>query len=156
MHNDYTFQCFIDNIVKKIQKNFLAPISLFHFFLNCKINPKAVVNSRTFVVVCLFAMVVHQIQRVWNLKQSNTYQILPKRDRIPFSFAFALLNVAEVRLKHFSSHYFYMFRNRPAFMSAQIFKRRSSSHWCHTRNWWLSHIILPMIIMMKMTGMISP
>lgn len=56
MHNDYTFQCFIDNIVKK-EKKFLAAISLFHLFLNCKINPKAVVNSHTFVVVCSFVTV---------------------------------------------------------------------------------------------------
>lgn len=52
MHNDYTFQCFIDNIVKKMF--FLAPISLFHLFLNCKINLKAVVNSRLFAVVFLY------------------------------------------------------------------------------------------------------
>lgn len=66
MHNDYTFQCFIDDIVKK-NKKFLAPISLFHLFLNCKINPKAVVNSHTFVVVCSFVMVVHRTQHVLNL-----------------------------------------------------------------------------------------
>lgn len=48
----------------KKKKNFLAPISLFHFFLNCKINPKAVVNSHTFVVVYSFVMMVHQIQHV--------------------------------------------------------------------------------------------
>ena len=28
MHNDYTFQCFIEDIVKKKQQNFLALISL--------------------------------------------------------------------------------------------------------------------------------
>lgn len=64
MHNDYTFQCFINNIVKKKKETlfcsvFLAPISLFRFFLNCKINLGAVVNSLIFVVVCSF-MVVHQ------------------------------------------------------------------------------------------------
>lgn len=41
---------------KKTKKNFLAPISLFHFFINCKINPKAVVNSHIFVVACSFVM----------------------------------------------------------------------------------------------------
>lgn len=38
---------------------FLAAISLFGYFLNCKINLGAVVNSLIFVVVCSF-MVVHQ------------------------------------------------------------------------------------------------
>lgn len=58
MHNDYTFQCFIDNIVKKKKKTkFLAAISLFHLFLNCKIKPRAVVNSRPFVVACSFVQV---------------------------------------------------------------------------------------------------
>ena len=49
---------------KKKPNNFLAPISLFNFFLNCKINPKAVVNSHIFVVVCSFVMAVHRAQRV--------------------------------------------------------------------------------------------
>lgn len=45
---------------KRKKNNFLAPTSLFLFFLNCKINPKAVGNSRIFVVVCSFVMAVHQ------------------------------------------------------------------------------------------------
>lgn len=45
---------------KKEEKQLFSTISLFLFFLNCKINPKAVGNSRIFVVVCSFVMAVHQ------------------------------------------------------------------------------------------------
>lgn len=89
MHNDYTFQCFIDNIVKK--KKILAPISLFHLFLNCKINPKAVVNSHTFVVVCSFVTVVRKTQTciklnsvafaLRQLKRTHPYQIITQCKR---------------------------------------------------------------------------
>ena len=125
------------------KKTFLAPISLFHFFLNCKINPKAVVNSHTFVVVCSFATVVHQTQHVSNftlehllgirLKQSHPYRILTQCNRIPFfgyTFAFQRRDSKCPRL---TVTYVSPFCNRPAFMFTK-FSEKKKSHWCHTYN----------------------